>query len=221
MDYRRNNWRDAYRDDQGSMSLATTGLIIVMLLVLLPMIWNLGAIRTVHRYSQNSSDAAALAGAESVARRLNDLSRDWWGCVPPETPPGIVERYLRSVVVPVGHSGIGQGAAAEYAASNRGALRSYSQRVRWMGADGVHAKLVSGVVVPPIQVDVEAGSPVRGLLARPLYDMEGRPVPTRATAEAYLDQVRTWQTPCRFNPKDAVEVHYQFRWKVRLVKTGR
>lgn len=88
-----------------------------------------------------------------------------------------------------------------------------------MGADDVHAKLVDGMVVPPIHVNVGASANVRGTLAPQIYGVEGQPVQSNATAEVYLDRVRTWETPCPANPQ-AVARHYQFRWRIRLVETG-
>ena len=226
----------ALREERGSMTLLMTGLIVVAVVVTLPMVWNIGAVRVVRHHSQNSSDAAALAAAESSARRLNALSRDWWGCVPPKKPRQIVERYMRSVVAPVAASNIGRGAAVQYASQNRGTVARYSQWLRKMKADGVHAKLVDGVAILPIHADVRSSAPVTGLIGAgfledgsrdpdeaptetPAHPLEGMPVLSQATAETYLDWVRTWQTPCPTD-SNAVARHYQFRWKVRLVKTG-
>ncbi len=206
-------------EEEGSMTLLMTGLLVVALVVVIPLVWNIGAVRAIGRQSQNGSDAAALAGAESVARRLSDRGRDWWGCVPPETPTTIVRRYLGTVVAPVAWSQIGRPAAQGYAGANGGSLSDYGQRLRSMGADGVHARLVSGVVIPPVMADVDAYVPVTGLVASQLYKGDGMPVPSGATAEAYLASVHTWQTSCPANPKAAAR-HYSFRWKVRLVKTG-
>jgi hypothetical protein len=215
--------RDAIRrplaDERGSMTFLVTALIVMAVLVVLPMVWNTGAIRAVRRQSQNSSDAAALAAAESVARRLNSVSQDWWGCIPPETPPLIVTRYVETIVSPIAASHLGQGAANTYAAQNRGSLIAYAQHLHRMGADGVHAKLVDGVVVPPIHADVRSTSPVRGAMELAIYDVNGMPMQSGATAEVYLDRVRTWETPCPATPK-AIARHYQFRWKIRMIRTG-
>jgi hypothetical protein len=206
-------------DERGSMTFVMTALIMMAVIIVLPLVWNTGAIRAVRRQSQNSSDAAALAGAESVARRLNSLSQDWWGCIPPETPKSIVGRYVGTVVTPIAGSNIGLGAAQSYAAQNRGSLSAYSQHLHPMGADGVHAKMVDGVVVPPIHVDLRSSSQVRGAMELAVYNVNGLPVRSSATAEVYLDRVRTWQTPCPYNP-EAIARHYQFRWKIRMVRTG-
>lgn len=210
----------ALPDESGSMTLLSTGLILVALVVMLPMVWNLGAVHVVRRQSQNGSDAAAQAAAESVARRLNALSYDWWGCVPPELPRTIVGRYVSSIVTSAATSNAGAGAAVQYAASNHGTITRYSQHLHRMAADGVHAKLVDGVVIPPVHIDVGASAPVRGLIATSMYDLEGLPVPSGASAEVYLHRVRIWETPCPHNPTEAVARHYQFRWQIRLVKTG-
>lgn len=201
------------------MSLAVAGVIFVGVVAILPLVFNLGAVWSIRRQSQNSSDAAALAAAESLARRLNTQSQDWWGCVPPETPQTIVGRYVGQVVARTAGQQIGGGAASEYAAANRGNVNRYSQHLHPMGADGVHAKLVDGVTVPPIHVDVGTTVAVRGTFAPSAAGVEGRPVQSNATAETYLWRVRSWQTPCPGNPK-AIAQHYQFRWRVRLVETG-
>lgn len=205
------------RDDDGSASLFAVGLVFVATVVFLPLVWNMGSIYTARRISQNGTDAAALAGAESVARRLNQLSTDWWGCIPPETPPTIVERYKQQVVAPVAGSRLGAGSAAEYAASNKTTLAGYQQRLKVMGADGVHAKLVDGSTVYPVHVDTATTSPTKGFLQPGRYT--NQTLRARATAETYLSRVYTWETPCPTNPK-AIARHYSFTWKVRLVKTG-
>lgn len=206
-------------DERGSMVFVVTALITMAILVILPLLWNTGAIRAIRRQSQNSSDAAALAGAETLARQLNTMSQDWWGCIPPETPQTIVRRYLGTVVTPIANSSMGYGAAASYAAQNRGSLTNYAQHLHPMGADGVHAKLVDGVVIPPIHVDLRASSPVRGAMELAIYDVNGTPLHSGATGEVYLDRVRTWTTPCPYSTK-SVARHYQFRWKIRMVRTG-
>ncbi len=58
------------------MTLLMTALIVVGLIVILPLVWNVGAVRAIGRQSQNSGDAAALAAAESVARELTARGRD-------------------------------------------------------------------------------------------------------------------------------------------------
>lgn len=216
--------RDAIKqpliEERGSMVPLVTALITMAVLVILPMVWNTGAIRAIRRQSQNSSDAAAHAGAEAVARQLNNMSRDWWGCIPPETPQTIVGRYLGTVVTPIAAGQVGYGSAASFASQNRGSLISYAQHLHPMGPDGVHAKMVDGVVIPPIHVNLRASSPVRGALELAIYDVNGTPLYSGATGEAYLDRVRTWTTPCPYNPTKAIARHYQFTWKVRLVRTG-
>lgn len=207
------------REEHGSMTLLSTAMIVVSLLVILPMVWNLGSVRVVRRQSQNSSDAAAQAGAERVAREINRRSRDVWGCVPPETASSIVRRYVASVVAPIGGSNVGAGDAAEFAAHNRGTTTSYQQHVHSMGADGVHAKLVRGVVVPPVHVTAQASAAVKGLIAAPMDGLEGYPVPSLASGEAYLYSWNTWTTSCPNNSK-AKAIHYSFTWRIRLVKAG-
>lgn len=206
-------------EEHGSMVYLVTALITMAVLVVLPLVWNTGAIRAIRRQSQNSSDAAAHAGAEAVARQLNNMSRDWWGCIPPETPQTIVRRYLGMVVTPIANSNTGYGSAASYAAQNRGSLTSYAQHLHPMGADGVHAKMVDGVVIPPIHVNLRSSSTVRGAMELAIYDVNGTPLYSGATGEAYLDRVRTWTTPCPYNSK-AIARHYQFTWKIRMVRTG-
>lgn len=206
------------RDEQGNMTLLSTMLVVMSMLIVLPIAWNWGVLFTVRTQSQNGSDAGALAGAESVARQLNAAGTDWWGCVPPETPPVIVRRYVETVVGPVGNSGSGGGAAGQYAAANRGSLAGYSQWMQRMAADGVHAKLVDGVTVPPVRVAVRNDAPIAGTLAEGLYQFDGMPVGSQARAETYLDRVRSWQTPCPGNPK-AIAQHYNFRWRVRLINS--
>lgn len=206
------------RDEQGSASMLIVGLTFVVVLTMLPLVWNFGALYNARRVSQNASDAAALAGAESVARRINDLSQDWWGCVPPETPQTIVQRYKQQVVAAVAGSGNGAGAASSYAAANHSTLGGYGQRLRPMGADGVHAKLVDGVVLVPVHVDTRTTSPMVGILGSDQYSGVA-PLRARATAETYLERFWRWETPCPTNPK-AIAVHYRFKWKIRLVKTG-
>jgi hypothetical protein len=203
----------------GSMTILTTAMLVVSLVVILPMVLNLGAVRTVRRQSQNGSDAAAQAAAEQAARVLNYRSRDIWGCVPPETASSIVRRYVATVVEPIGESGVGGDSAREYAAQNHSTVTSYSTHVHRMGADGVHAKTVSGVVVPPVHVSARVSAPLKGLIVEPMDDLNGYPVPSLASGEAYLDRYRTWKTPCPGNP-DAIAIHYQFIWKMRLVKAG-
>lgn len=204
------------RDERGNITLLSTMLIVMSMLIVLPIAWNWGVLFTVRTQSQNGSDAAALAGAESVARQLNAAGADWWGCVPPETPPLIVRRYVETVVAPVGNSGMGAGAAEEYAAANRGAIDAYRQWMQRMGADGVHAKLVAGVTVPPVRVAVRNAAPIKGTLADGLYPFNDLPVGSQARAETYLDRVRSWQTPCPGDP-EAIAQHYTFRWRVRLI----
>lgn len=209
----------ALRQEHGSMSIAAAGVIFVGVVAILPLVWNLGSIWTIRRQSQTSSDAAALAAAESIARRLNGQSQDWWDCVPPETPQTIVQAYVGAVVAPAAQSQLGRPAAEEYAATNRGTLTQYSQHIHPMGADGVHAKLVDSVVVPPIHVDLDGSVTMRGTLAPAGASVAGKPVHSGTTAETYLHQVRSWETPCPFDP-EAVAQHYQFRWRIRLVETG-
>lgn len=55
------------REERGSMSLAMAGLIFVGVVAILPLVFNLGTIWSIRRQSQNSSDAARLAAAESIA----------------------------------------------------------------------------------------------------------------------------------------------------------
>ncbi len=200
------------------MTLVSTALIVVALTVVLPMVWNFGAVYTVRRQSQNSADAAAQAAAESVARELNEQSRNVWGCVPPETPSSIVRRYVGGKVSSIANSGVGAGAAADYAAANRGSVSGYTQHLHPLRADGVHAKLVHGIVVPPVHVTAETSAPVRGLIAKSMFSSEGMASPSRAGGEAYLHWWREWQTPCPGNPK-AVAWHFQFRWKIRLIRS--
>jgi len=211
--------RRALADERGGITILNTALIVVALIVVLPTVWNFGAVRVMSRISHTSSDAAAQAAAESVARRLTDLGSDWWGCIPPETPPQIVRRYVSMVVEPIAWSHIGAGAAGQYAASNRGSLTEYDQHLHRMGADGVHARLVDGVIVPPVHVAAGISVPLQGLIARSVSPGEGTPVPSHASAEAYLARVTTWVTPCPGNT-EAVARHYRFRWKIRLVPTG-
>lgn len=205
------------QDERGSASMLITGVMFVVVLTLLPLVWNFGALYNARRLSQNGSDAAALAGAESVARRINDLSQDWWGCVPPETRQTIVQRYKQQVVAAVAGSGVGAGSASTYASANRSSLTGYNQRLRPMGADGVHAKLVDGVVLIPVHVDARTTSPNVGFIVTERYNGIA-PLRARATAETYLERFWRWETPCPGNPK-AIAVHYRFQWKIRLVKT--
>lgn len=205
------------KSERGSASMLGVGLTLVTVLTMLPLAWNFGALYNARRVSQNGSDAAALAGAESVARRINDLSQDWWGCVPPETPQTIVMRYKQQVVAMVAASQIGAGAAGSFAGANHSSLTGYRQRLHSMGPDGVHAKLVDGVVIIPVHADARTTSPVVGILGTDRYSGAG-PLRARATAETYLDRYWRWETPCPGNPK-AIAVHYRFQWKIRLVKT--
>lgn len=206
------------RDERGSMTLVSSALIVVALTVILPMVWNFGAVYTVRRQSQNSADAAAQAAAESVARELNEQSKNVWGCVPPETPSTIVMRYVGGKVASIANSGVGAGAAADYAAANRGNVTGYTQHLHPRPADGVHAKLVHGVAVPPVHVTAETSAAVRGLIARSMFSVERTSSPSRAGGEAYLDGWREWKTSCPGNPK-AVAWHFQFRWKIRLIRS--
>ena len=203
-------------DELGSIALISTALIIMFTLLLLPAVWNLGAINAVRRQSQNGSDAAALAGAETLAQRLDAAGADWWGCIPPETRQTIVGRYVGMVVAPLAGSNAGRGSAAGYFSSNDGNLDAYGQRLRY----GPHALVVSGVPVPPIEADVKGFVSMKGTIIASLYHIDGTPIRSSATGEAYLDDVRTWTTPCPANPLHAIAFHYRFTWKVRLVPTG-
>lgn len=212
-------------DERGSISIASAGLVLVAITVFLPMVWNLGAVRVVRRLSQNSSDAAALAAAETVARQLNEQGR----CVPVKTPSVDLRRYVLTTVAPLGNDGSGAGAADQYARSNRGTLRAYGQRLYPTASDGVHSKLVDGVVFPPSRVYLETQVPIHGLLVVAMYGGEGTPVRSAASAEVYLAKVRVNnidregdaesaylfrnEPPC---PVGAGKV-YTFRWLVRLV----
>jgi ABC-type phosphate transport system substrate-binding protein len=213
----RRTLQQTIREQQGSASMFGVGLTFVVILTLLPLVWNFGAIWNARRVSQNASDAATLAGAESVARQINALSQDWWGCVPPETPQTIVQRYKQQVVASVAGSGIGSGSAGSFAKANGASINGYSQRLHPMGADGVHAKMVDGVVVIPVHVDARTSSPTLGVIVTERYGGIA-PLRAHATAETYLDRYWRWETPCPTNPK-AIAVHYRFKWKIRLVKT--
>lgn len=206
----------SWRDERGNMTLLSTALIVMSMTIVLPIAWNWGVLFTVRNQSQNGSDAGSLAAAESVARELNAAGRDWWDCVPPKTPPQIVRRYVETVVVPVGGSGNGGGAAEQYAAQNRSTINDYAQWVQRMAADGVHAKAVDGVTVPPVRTAVEGSAQIQGTLIEGLYGFDGTPVNSRARAEAYLYSVRSWQTPCPTDP-EAIAQHYTFRWRIRLI----
>ncbi|MBA3944897.1 MAG: Tad domain-containing protein [Herpetosiphonaceae bacterium] len=203
-------------DESGSIALVSTAMIIMFTLLLLPAVWNLGAIKAVRRQSQNGSDAAALSGAETLAQRLNAAGADWWGCIPPETRQTIVGRYVGMVVAPLAASNAGQGDAAGYFSSNGGALNAYGQRLRY----GPHALVVSGVPVPPIVDDVKGDVSMKGTIIASIYHIDGAPIRSSASGEAYLDDVQSWTTPCPANPIHAIAFHYRFRWKVRLVPTG-
>lgn len=205
------------QDERGSASMFGVGFAVVTILALLPLVWNFGALYSARRVSQNASDAAALAGAESVARAINARSQDFWGCVPPETPQLIVQRYKLQVVATVAASGVGAGPASSFASANTSSISGYTQRLHPMGADGVHAKLVDGVTVFPVHVDARTVSQTTGVIVKERYgDMPS--MRARATAETYLKQYWRWETPCPGNPK-AIAVHYRFKWQVRLVKT--
>ena len=210
---------DMLRDDSGNITSIALMLTVLIMTTVLPLVWNGGAIFVARRQSQNSSDAAALAAAQSVAQSLNSASQDWWGCIPPQTPTLIVEAYKAAVVMPIGSAGGGSGAAAQYAAANRAELTGYRQAIAPMGPDGVHAQLVSGATVWPIRLTVHGQAGVRGSIVPSFYHLDGTPVKAWASAEAYLARVRTWQTPCPAAPDKAIAQHYQFTWKTRLIKT--
>lgn len=209
----------AWHDEHGNMTALSTVTVVVLLTTLLPIVVNWGALFAIRTQSQNSSDAAALAAAEETARRLNRVSQDVWGCVPPETPTTIVQTYRSTTVVPIGNSSSGGGAAQQYTQINEATLVDYNQYVARARADNVHARTVAGVTIPPIYADVRSEALVRGTLFNGLYKFNGTPVRARASAETYLAKVDTWQTPCPTDPK-AVAQHYRFRWQVRLIRTN-
>lgn len=215
-----NRLRGACREEDGNITAIATVTIVLSMLIVLPMVWNWGALYTTRTFSQNGSDAGSLAAAETVARQLNNASLDWWGCIPPETPPSIVQKYVGMVVMPIGNGGAGAGAAQDYAAANRSDVRNYAQFVQPMGPDGIHAKIVDGVTIPPTRVELESAAPVTGILAEGIYRLNGTPVGSYATAETYLYNYRTWETPCPLDP-EAIARHYQFTWRVRLIDDRR
>lgn len=219
MAYRSRGGQTWRRLRPGALSLPMTMLVVLLTVVLLPFLWNLGAIYTVRGAARTGSDAAALAAAEELARRLNAASGDWWGCLPPETDTLIVRRYVNDVVLPLAAAQQrGQAVARNYAAAHNQTLTGYGQRIRAMAADGIHARAVAGVVIAPVIVDVASAAAVRGMVGLPGGELSGRPITAHASAEVYLAQVRRWETPCPAQAQpEAVAVHYAFRWRIRLV----
>ena len=209
----------ALREEDGNVVVLATASIIMFMLVVMPIAVNFGVAGTWRRFSQNGSDAAALAAAEQAGRDL--WTPDWRGCQPPETSQMLVERYNLQRVTRVAYSQSGMGPAAAFAGDNQSDLVEYLQFLGPRAVLGGRANnVVHGVIVPPVRVMVKTEATVAGMFANGEAGVNGERVPSYAQAEAYLYKWRHWVTPCPYN-KYAIENHFYFEWKVRLLDDPR
>lgn len=208
--------RELLAEEDGNIIALSTATIMVLVLVIMPIVMNAGVISTTRRFSQNGSDAAALAAAEEVAR---ELSRDWTAiqCMPPAKMREIAEEYRATRVYPIGNSGIGGGAAGQYAAANRGDLQSYGQYT-----GGPHPYNWAGVRIPSITTMAANGADVRVTFIPSFYNLNGRDVDSVASAEAFMEQVIPLPPlPCPEESSTAVHPRFRFVWNVRIIDDPR
>ncbi len=197
-----------WREERGASTLLliTLGFLLVLGAAVL---FNFALLGYVRHRAVTGADAAALAGAEEIARYL---STTWELCAPAGTPPAeIVREYDIARPQAAVWSQMGFAQASAYAAANGSRLTHY--RVRW----GAETWNVQGYPLRQILVDASVRRPYE--LAGPVVGGQRGEMGAEATAEVYLSRYEFQSWDCSPNP-DTPMVYYWFRftWRIRLVR---
>jgi hypothetical protein len=197
-----------WQEERGASTLLL--IILGFLLVLgAAVLFNFALLGYVRHRAVTGADAAALAGAEEIARYL---STTWELCAPAGTPPAeIVREYDMARPQAAVWSQMGFAQASAYAAANGSRLAHY--RVRW----GAETWNVQGYPLRQILVDASVRRPYE--LAGPVVGGQRGEMGAEATAEVYLSRYEFQSWDCSPNP-DTPMVYYWFRftWRIRLVR---
>ena len=197
-----------WREERGASTLSM--LLLGLLLTLgAAVLFNFALLGYARHRAVTGADAAALAGAEEIARYLTTT---WERCVPAGTPPSVVVgEYDMARPQAAVWSQMGFPQASAYASANGSRLTSY--RVRW----GAEIWNVQGYPLRQILVDSAVKRPYG--LAGPVVGGQRGEIGAEATAEVYLSRYEFNSWDCSPDPEIPM-IYYWFRftWRIRLVR---